>query len=474
MGKSFIKDFSWYFIGSIIPIAIGIIKTPIFTHHFDAADFGYLGIVTVSFSFLSMILFSWMSSCIWRFYPKYKFDKRLNELYSNLFFLFLVAFLVFFIISIFWYFTESNFLVKQLILYSFAHLFFNQLYQFYIIIIRLEGKSAYYTVFQSIRAIISLIIVLVQVFIFEAGIVALISSLLIVDIFAVLFLNFINPSKVSIKLKLSSKSNLKEILIYGGVGLLINLCFLIISSSDRYIIALLGNMDDVGIYDQVYKISQLSVAALVTIFFNTINPTLLIELERRFDNSKILIRQYLKVLVIFGLPFIFYLSFFSKEIATILLGENFRIGYTIMPYVFLAAYLQGISNFYELRLKFTNKLKKLSLIIGGATLLNILLTVFFVWLYGYKWAAITTVFTYIMLLFTFHLLDKELIVLKKSTFKTVFKLMFLFFVQGLMLILVNFFYEINLILKVILSIPFFILYYIFFKNQIKSFKLPYI
>lgn len=472
MGKSFIKDFSWYFIGSVIPILIGIIKTPIFTRHFNEADYGYLGIVIISFSFLSMILFSWMNSCLWRFYPKYQYNKERIKLFSNLFLLFLIAFSVLFVISAFWYFSENSILIKNLIFYSFLHLFFNQLYQFYIIIIRLDRKSVFYTIFQSIRAIIILFVALVQVFIFGTDITALISSLLIVDFFAVLFLIFVNPSNISVNLGLSNRNILNEILIYGSAGLFINFCFLSITYSDRYIISWLGDISDVGIYDQVYKISQLFVAALVSVFFNTINPTLLNELERKFENSEKLIQQIIKVYVVYGLPFIFYLSFFSKEIATILLGENFRTGYTIMPFIFMSAYLHGISNFYELRLKFADKLKKISFIVGGAALLNIVLTIMFVLMYGYKWAAITTFITYCFLLFVFHNLDKKLILIKKNTIRFVFKMLFLFTTQIVVFLLLINLYETTLILKILVCLPFLILYYVFFQSQFRNIELP--
>jgi len=471
MGKSFIKDFSWYFLGSMLPIIIGIIKTPIFTRHFNETDYGYLGIVTVTFSFLSMILFSWISSCLWRFYAKYESRNKLNKLYSNLFFLFLIAFFVLFIFSGVWYSIENFFLVKKLIAYSFIHLLFNQLYQFYIIIIRIEGRAMFYTIFQSVRAVISLITVLIFVFIFESTITALISSLILVDFFAVLFLITVNPSKILIKLGLVRKIYLNELLIYGSAGLLINVCFLVISSSDRFIIAWLGDIKDVGVYDQVYKISQLSIAALVAVFFNTINPTLLNELENHFKDSKHLIRKYLNAFVIYGFPIIFYLSVFSEELSNILLGKEFRVGYSIMPFVFVSAYLHGISNFYELRLKFTNQLRKLSTIIIGVTLFNVLITILFVSLYGYKWAAITTAITYGIALLIFHFLDQELILFSRNNITFILKVLLFFTFQIVIYKLVNANYELTSIRKIMLSLTFIIIYFFIIKSRLKNLNL---
>lgn len=471
MGKSFLKDFSWYFIGSLIPIVIGVLKTPIFTRHFNQEEFGHLGIITVTFSYLGMVLFAWIGTCIWRYQPKYKLNKQLNELYSNLLFLFLIALLILFLVVIIWYSFENSFLIKNLILYSFIHLIFSQLYSFYMIVVRIEGRAVFYTVFQSLRAILSFITVLILVFIFKVDITALILSLLIIDFIAVLYLFIFNPLNVIINFTLTNKKYLKELLIYGSTGLLINVCFLTITSSDRYIISWFGSINDVGVYDQVYKISQLSIAAIVTIFFNTINPSLLNELERDFDNSKYLMRSYLKSFFIYGFPIIVYLSFFSKEISDILLGKEFRIGYNIIPFVFFAAYLHGVINFYELRLKFKDKLKKLSLIIVGATILNIVLTMLFVSNFGYKWAAVTTTITYVAIFGVFLLIDRDILFYSLKNSIDNIKFLIVFLIQFLIYFSLNEYFELTIYHKLVIVLVFAICYIFLFRNQLKKIKI---
>ena len=96
-------------------------------------------------------------------------------------------------------------------------------------------------------------------------------------------------------------------------------------------------MATVGIYNQVYNISQLSIVALVTVFFNTINPKLNKELEVRFEGANKLLGDYLFAYFLFGLPVIIYLSMFPRQIAHILLGPEFRSGYFVMPWIFISA-----------------------------------------------------------------------------------------------------------------------------------------
>ena len=461
---SFFKDFSWYFLGSIIPLLIGFIKTPVFTRHFNKEAYGYLGLVTITFSYLGMILFSWIGSCVWRYYNKYEANNSLKTLYSNLFFLYLIAFVVLFIATTFWYFLAEYQLVKQLIYFSFFQLILNQLFLFYMVIIRLKGNAVFYTVFQSIRALLSLIAALILVFVYQVNISALISSLVLIDALAIIFLAIFNPADVHFNYKFINKQNLKELLHYGSAGLIINIGFLVIASSDRYIIALLSSLESVGIYDQVYKISQLSLVALVTIYFNTVNPSLLKVLETNFENSIQQIKNHIAVFIFLGLPIVTYLSLFSKDLAYIFLGPEFRPGYSMMPFIFIAAYLHGISNFFELRLKFSNKLKRLGLIVVIMAILNIILNYIFVSAFGYKLAAVTTTITYVFLIAAFHFYDRNILAISKENTIKLFKILIVLALQIMAYYVVVQLYEINIFLKIFIGLLFVFTYIIIFKN----------
>jgi len=310
------------------------------------------------------------------------------------------------------------------------------------------------------------------VFKFDANISALISSLVIIDALSILFLVIVNPVEITFNYTLIKRENLKELIIYGSAGLIINIGFLVITSSDRYFIYLLSNLETVGIYDQVYKISQISIVVLVTIFFNTINPTLLKELETNFNNSIHLIQKYIKVFIIYGLPVITYLSLFSKDVANILLGQEFRVGYVIMPFIFFAAYLQGLSNFYELRLKFSNQLKRLSIIVVSAAVLNILLNYIFIGLYGYKWAAVTTVITYFLLILTFHFFDIKVLKFAKIDYNSGYQIILFLVLQIIIYFTLDKIFELNIIIKLAVGLLFILSYILTFKKHLLKTEIP--
>ena len=403
-----IKDFAWYFASSFLPLIVGFLKTPIFTRHFSTESFGSLGIVQITYSYLGMILFSWISSCLWRYYQKFKQENRSDALNGGLIFLASISFLLLLLVSSVLYSTEDDALVKQIILYSFFYLVFNQGLMSYLVMVRLEGKAMTYTIFQSFRAVLGFALSLILVFYLNKDISVLVGSLAVIDAIALLVLLFWNPLRARISMVKINKNDLKTYLSYGSAGLVMNLSLLSLNLSDRYVILHADGLGSVGIYDQVYKIALLSVSALVSVFFNTINPRLFRELESNFNKSIRFMASTLNLFLITGMPVVVYLSLYSEEIASLVLGPGFREAQGIMPFVFIAAFLQGLANFYELRLKFSNRMKLLTLIFLIGAGLNLLLNIILVPRFGYFWAAYTTLISYSIMMLLFHWYDKAL------------------------------------------------------------------
>jgi len=469
---SFQKDFLWYFIGSLVPMVIGFVKTPIFTRHFDQASFGQLGIVSITFTFLGMMLFSWISSCLWRYFSRYKASKELTILYSNLFVLFACSLLVLAIISVSWYQHTDNLLVKNLIFFSFLQLTFNQLFMAYMVVMRLRGKAAFYTIFHAVKATLGLGLSLLLIFRFKQDIVALVSSLAIIDMASVFILSVANPAKFRLQINSVTRPVVRLLLSYGSVGLILNLSLMSISYSDRYVIAFYYDLEEVGIYDQVAKISQLSIMALITVYFNTINPALLRQLEADFKGSLKPMQRYMYPFILIGIPLVFYLALFAEELAFVLLGEPFREGYILMPFIFLATYIYGVSNFFELRLKFSDQLKKLGLFAVLTALLNITLNMVLVGRFGYQWAAYTTLISYLFMLTLLFTSDRSLWRVQKKKKIEFYKIIALLSTQYLIYLLISSQVKLQMGLRLSLGLVFLLSYFLIFRKSILNIKLP--
>jgi len=468
----FLKDMGWYLFGTLVPMSVGFIKTPIFTRYFTPEEFGYLGLITITFSYVSVFLYSWLSGCLWRYYNAYKEKKALGDLYSNLFFIFIGVSFLLLIITITWYFLADKTLVRQLILLSFLQYFTKELIGLYLIIARLEGKTLKYNIIHSLRAVLSFGVLYVMTFGYQFSITSMLSSTVVIDFVVMLFLFISNSEKVRISIKSISRRTLNILYRFGSVGLISNFCFLIISSGDRYIIAMFEDMSTVGIYNQVYSICQLSVVALVTVFFNTINPKLNRELEINFKQSDILISKYIYIYLLFGMPIVAYLSLFSKEISGLLLGAGFRSGYIIMPYVFISAYLYGLFLFIEVKFKFADKLKNIAVGVMIAVVLNIGLNFIFIPLYGYLWAGITTLIAYSFLVVYFYSQDSAGFFSDLQNFRDLFTFSAILVVQIAIDKLIRNYYELNILQTITEGSLFIVLYLLLLRKKIVKITLP--
>ena len=462
----------WYLVGTLIPMGVGFIKTPIFTRYFTPGEYGYLGIITITFSYISIFLYSWLSGCLWRFYNAYKNKNGLKSLYSNLFLIYMGSTVLMLIVTGIWYLLADKVIVKHLIILSFIQFFIKEFFGLFLIIVRLEGKALKYNIIHSLRAVLSFVLLYVMTFVLEYRITSVLISTIIVDMAVLAVILALSREGVTFSINLISNKILRVLFKFGSAGLVSNFFFLLITSSDRYIIALFTDMSTVGIYNQVYNISQLSIVALVTVYFNTINPKLNKELEINLNHSNKLISNYLFAFLLFGLPVITYLSMFPRQIAHVLLGPEFRSGYTIMPFIFVSAYLYGLFLFIEIKFKFANKLGNLVIGVVLASLINIAINFVMIPDFGYQWAAISTLIAYAIIVLYFYIQDAVNFFNNRRYISSVLLLLLILVIQVYADYLIRSFYYLNIWQTIAEGIIFLLIYLALNYRKIRKVSLP--
>jgi O-antigen/teichoic acid export membrane protein len=439
---------------------IGFIRSPIFTRYFTPEEYGLYSIVFVSYSIVSVFLFSWLSSGIWRFYNKYKNKGELNIFFSNLFFLYLLFSIVFTLVAVSWSFTTDISLMKKLTIFVFLQMVVSSGVNFILIVSKIEREAFKYNLIFIIKSVLSFFLQLYLTFRLDFRIEAIPQSTLFIELFVFIIIlpGFLKRFKISPKY--ISFQTIKHLSSYTMTGIITGLGILILSSSDRYIIALLSNMDHVGIYNQVYNLSKISIMAVVLLFFSIINPILTKELEKNLMGTNKLISTFLNVYIIIVLPITLYFSLYAFQISNILLGEKFRVGYRMIPFVMFSSFVYGITLFFEARLKFSSNYKR---IIGGflfAAGLNILLNFIFIPLFNYQWAAFTTLVSYAILMVLFRLFDKKTHNRFSLKLRTFLPLIITLTIQLIIHLILNHYFQINehLVLVLLEGVVFLIIY----------------
>lgn len=471
--KRFAIDMGWYLLGTLVPMGVGFFKTPVFTRYFSPEEYGYLGLVGITFTYISIFLYSWLAACLWRYYNAYKNKNNLSGLYSNILYIYAVASIIMLSIAVVWYFLADQIVVKNLVLLSFITYFVKEFIGLYLIVVRLEGQALQYNIIHSLRAVLSFALLYVLTFIYHYRIESvLVSSIIIDGLVTIVVLLFFRKGELPSYSGLSRKIRV-ELYRYGSIGLVSSFFFLVIASSDRYIIALYYDMTDVGIYNQVYNISQLSVFALVTVYFNTINPRLNRELENDLEGSDGLIRDYIFAFLLFGMPLVTWLSMYPRQIAFVLLGDAFRSGYQVMPWVFVSAFIYGLFLFIELKFRFANKLKNLAIGVILASVLNVGMNFILVPRFGYIWAAITTFFAYVFLLGYFYGQDMLGFFKQKQAVLILSLAIGLLATQYVTDVIIRKYFYLNFGLTILEILLFAGLYFLAFRKAILKIKIPY-
>jgi O-antigen/teichoic acid export membrane protein len=389
----------WYLFGVFLPMATLFIRSPIYTRIFSPELYGKYTMVYITYTYLSAIFFQWITSSAWRYFKKYTNQLKTETYSQTLIRLYLLTFLILTIITFIWYHLTQDSYQRKLIFMGFLYASTQEMINTLLVPMRMKAEAKKYNLINGLRAVTSFLILLLLTFIYNYTIEAFFLAPLIINVILLISLIF-NQKKYLYRLWFHKEKNLsahsKRFYRYGLTTLVFTTCIFLLATSDRYIILLSGNYNEVGIYNQTYNIANMSIAAILMAINAALNPLLLNSLETKPNKSDELLSRLLLLAMYIGLPFTIIFSILSKHIAQLLLGPEFRSAYLLMPFIFLSALLFGASHFASVKLKFKNMFRQLMLSSGIVTCLNILLNLWWVPLYGYEWAAVSTLLSYLL------------------------------------------------------------------------------
>jgi O-antigen/teichoic acid export membrane protein len=401
-----IRDFFYYLSGALILALIAIVRLPVFTSHFTPAEFGVFSLVSITYTYLSVALYNWITSCLYRYFHEYLENRQQTVLFSSIVFLFMVASLILFLVSVCWYFLAGNADLRRLVITAFCFLFTNQVFNMFLVIYKLQGRALNYNLYQVIQAGFSFMLILLLIFRMDQRIEAIFSGQVIMNVLLLGFLTIKNRHMLKmLSPRFVSTAMIRKLMHFGFIGFISSAGIFILISSDRYIIALFEDISRVGIYNQVYQVGQVSVYFLVTVFFNTITPGFNKILTRYSAENEKTLQYYVNAFVLLLLPVTFFVSLFAKQVAEFLLGEAFRQGYAMIPWIVVSSFIYGLTLFNETKMKFEQHFRSVVWGVILACVLNAGLNFILIPLLGYTWAAISTFIAYLFLFVFYYLKD---------------------------------------------------------------------
>jgi len=466
MVEDLVKDIAKYLPSKIITGVIGFISIPIVTRLFPPADYGDYSLAWATVNIL-VLLIGWLSMSIIRFYPKFEKDKNLDYFNSRIVKLSFISILVigflFFsiIIVIKKWVSEQLYILMLIGIFLFALLaFFEILLHF----LRSRREVIWYSIFFTWRIVFGFGLGILLIFLFNFGIEglfwgAIISLTLILPLLWKKSVGRIKFDNITI-----SKFFVMEISRYSLPLVVGNLAALILSLSDRYILQLFRGSYEVGIYSASYNISEHSVLLFVSLFTLAAGPIAINIWEKEGeDESKKFISKTTRFYLVTCIPVIVGLSVLSKPIIMIMTGNEYIYGYKIVPLVAFGAFFLGLQWLFGTAFALYKKTKFTMFIIAASGLLNLVLNFLLIPKYGYMAAAITTLFSYVVLFLLMCIFSRRFFVWD-FPYKSLIRVCFSSLVMGGAVYFINIILNFNTITNLFLSVltGFFVYFFMLF------------
>ncbi|MBN2016602.1 MAG: polysaccharide biosynthesis C-terminal domain-containing protein [Candidatus Cloacimonetes bacterium] len=396
--RTTLKDSIIYGFGNITTKIVGLVLLPLYTSHITVSDYGILGILEITILILTQVLMFGQHQAYVRFFCKQDNTENTKDpFFTSFLFLILIGLLLNFFGNIFLKNISGKFhdpqvfkIYVQISLWVVAFRLINKLC---LSSFRARGKALLYTISNICKLTCTLGLTIYFVAFMKIGIKGILISYLIGEV--LLFIIILPRILTSIKFELDPLM-LKKTLYFGFPLIFSALAGMLLNMGDRYILKILGNYKEVGLYNLGYKVASVLSIFLIQSFQLGLQPIAYSMYQKKGDKrfySKMLTYSMF-VLTWAGLG----LAIISKElIKTLALNPDYWLAYTIVPYIIFGLLFSGARTVVNIGLYITHKTSSIAINTVIAAILNILLNFLLIPKFQILGAAYATIISFIVL-----------------------------------------------------------------------------
>jgi O-antigen/teichoic acid export membrane protein len=394
--QAFVKDLLQYFPAQVVPTILGFVSIPLFTRIMSAEQFGQLVLIKSSVQIM-VLLMSWLRPAIIRFYPAVP-EQEVSVLVRTAFWAQLAltsgtGIMVFIgcrILSI-----DPNLL--SLVGIGVLVFILESIFQLLLTILRSRRQVNAFSTLSIWEQLGSLGFGILLAVGFHLGVVGILWGNVLGLSLVLPFLGRIVYREMRIVGSVSC-SLLGQLAWYGIPLTIGQLTAWALNYSDRYLIQLFYSMREVGMYSAVYTLSLHSITFLGVLIRFSSTPILTNVWEKQGKDASIsLLNSVTRMYLLIGIPMVAGMSVLAEPIMKVMTGIEFSEGSIIVPWIAGGAFFLGLQHRFNQVLSLLNRTGIIMLTLIICSLINILLNWFLLPFYGYKIAAITTLFCYLLL-----------------------------------------------------------------------------
>jgi O-antigen/teichoic acid export membrane protein len=405
--KKLAKDTLLYVPAKIIPGFLGVIAVAVFTRLFDPSLYGQYILVLTTTTIVTAFASQWIVQSILRYRAQYVANGQVgyfNEKFTTLLVFLTIAFVL---VAVATYplrgilgSYNSYFIISFLLIIS--GIWFNCLITLY----QADLRSWYFSIFTILNGILKFFIPLLIVVMYSRTV----DSLLWGNFFAFLIViipmlftcknlsNFRSPP-LQIVDEENKKNNasliifFRQFFLYGFPMIGWFLGAELLSIADRYVIQILRNSREVGIYSSNYSLMASAMALITMPLLNAAHPLLMkagTDIASSSERVQQLIKSFSRYFLILSFPILTYIIVFSREFANVFLGLEYREGNVVMPIVLIGILVWSFAMFGHKGLEFREKTRIMFFYVLICTVVKIILNLIFIPWFGYLAAAVTT------------------------------------------------------------------------------------
>jgi O-antigen/teichoic acid export membrane protein len=396
-----------YGVGLVLNKSLGFLLLPVYTNYFTPADWGVFNIVWSLWIFLSVLYSLGFENSFMKYFIEEKNKTKKAQIYSSILAALVISSIAF---SLCIYFGSSSissllhfedsikgvFLIKVLAIL----LFFDTIYRIPLLLLRAELNTKVYTYLTIITLILNLGLNLFLIIVQGYGIEAIFYSYIVSVFVTTVICLFVTSPYLTAKI---SYDEIKRQLSFGFKFIFIGLFILIIDISDRFFLKYYYNESVVGIYSANYRLG--TVMSLIISAYKFSWTPYFMNLSENPDNKNI-ISKIFTYFVFTGLFLFLFFSFFIAPVVQLKIGgyyilnEAYWSGLKIIPVILLSYFFSGLHSNLTVAPFFSDRTDVLLKISVIGLIANLILNVWLIPKYEMTGAALSTLFTYIIM-FTF-------------------------------------------------------------------------
>ena len=467
--KHSIKHTAIYSIGKAASKMIGVVLLPIYTIHFSLTEYGTLGILETTAMILTQTLLLGQPAAFLRFFGSSQSGADNKSILFTIFTILFTVTAVFTITGLLWadklslFFEEPETFARyfRLFVLIIALRIVNALF---LDTLRAKEKPLLYSAGNVLNILVMLSAAIYFVVVEKSGIVGVMYAYIAGE--TVLFLMLL-PGAVSGMTPRFNRAIFFAALTFGFPYVFASLGSMWLQMGDQYVIKLLLNYAEVGLYNTGYRFASLLNVFLIQSFSLYYLPQAYKlygqEGDRRYYSK--MLTYFVFVLCWAGLA----LSLFGKEIIRLFaLNPDYWPSHKIIPVVALGYVFSGAAVVVNLGIMLTKKTQYLAYAMAAAAAFNLVLNFILIPHLGIMGAAITTLCSFLLLFLMLYYFSNRLYQIAYEKLKIVKLIAVSVGLYGCSLIASDMALLVTILYKLTLLIVFpFLLYFIKFYEAVE-------